>query len=1633
MNDYSILFESDTIDTPAGLSPVVGLTQGPGGVPLSGSGLAGAVYAGVDRIRTISELEDLIVAADSPDLTFTATTLDYHSTENDPTVTEFLGPDGASIMGDGDAVLVDPAGFLMSGYIYIPPGTHEIEVVSDDGFQLVLGGVDFMTFEGTRAADATVRAAEFDGGLYEIDLLYFDNTGRQSFDLKIDGITVDPSALFGSVEEFTNPPAGTEIVAYDAYHPSHFNIDLVDGDDVYTGTDGVDIVDGLGGDDQIAGGLGDDTLFGNYGDDYLEGGDGDDVLDGGRGADMLIGGAGNDLLISRSDTGEQRIGQLAVGNPTRDDPDGEVNMDRQKLYGYEGQPLIGDDIMVGGEGRDTFLFTSLINAKLEIIEKHTRSDGTINWGGVAGENDELHDHWTDYFGIEVIADYNDAEDTIAIIGHTAEICQVEYVDINNDGYDETVITVWSNQSGNCVATGNSTCACMDNQARAGGAHDQDLIGQIIVYGDLVAEDDIQTDAGVTYGIVETIDEVAEALFPDGDVKVTDDGVYGYDTRDDQGNYGAVTGSPWEHIDNPYLDQMQVAGPNAAPLTPTRGNFTPLSQQDVAGQTIQGTDKSETLAPSYAQPGGNGLPGAVGYWSFADAGNGAFEDARGQSTAKAYTLYENQALLRLDGVVAGPKPGVAALSFNGVDEYAYIHHATAHEISQGTIALWVRPDDLGREQMFVTKDQRNSGEGGHFRLGMTDGGGLILRMAPGDGGANRSWETGDGLLSEGDWAHIAVNFTENGVTVYLDGQAIDANAWTSVEGAVPTPDLHTTAFMFNNHEPWVLGADQARTDLNDSAQAFAVDDRRLDDPFDGAIAEFGVWGGTAPGDALSKSEINKLINEGPGTALTAPSGPQPMMDGDDNIRAGQGMDTVYGEAGDDRLWGNAGDDVIEGGYGDDRLNGGVGDDVLDGGRGSDMLIGAGGNDLLISVSDAGEQRIGQLVLGAPSRDAEEGTIDYETLTLQDWDQPLVGDDILFGGAGNDHFYFELRINAKLDIIMKHVNEDRTIDWMGVAGENRFLHDHWVDSLGIEVIADYSAEEDTISVLGHTANVRVDYVNFDSDGDGLADSIVSIIEVYSQQGNGGGAHDEDNLGYIVVHGDLVEEDAIVTDTKVHFGAAKTVDELQEAIAPTGEAKITTDPEGNEIFGYDTRDIAGNPIGTDPEAYSSNPFLTNAERGFMNTTLADQAPLSALLRNDGGVFNGLRYDRIPHQADLAQAAGTWAFTFTADSVGGLERALLSKDHTGFENGGHLDIWIDSSGYLRVRFQSVDGQEELKYKDETIVAGEAYTVAFTFDKNAIQLYVNGALVDTDDPIEGGMLGNTENILVGATSRTRRDIDDNADWFFEGEIGDIVIFDRVLTRTEAILLDSFDGDVDTFYEAAKPPEKTMLAGTAIAESLIGTSAHELINAEAGDDYVEGKLGDDTINGGDGNDTLYGHRGEDRLSGQDGDDFLHGGDQKDVLRGGDGADTLRGGWGGDTLRGGDGDDDLAGQGRDDALYGDAGDDILSGGDGDDVIRLGAGSDTVVFDSRIADQGDRVVDFTKGEDVVAFDTNVFDIGDLDEAFVLGTVAAEADDRLLFDAGTGILLYDADGSGAEAPEIVAKFVNGVPLGVDDLSTL
>ena len=76
-------------------------------------------------------------------------------------------------------------------------------------------------------------------------------------------------------------------------------------------------------------------------------------------------------------------------------------------------------------------------------------------------------------------------------------------------------------------------------------------------------------------------------------------------------------------------------------------------------------------------------------------------------------------------------------------------------------------------------------------------------------------------------------------------------------------------------------------------------------------------------------------------------------GIENIRAGDGDDTLIGSTLANTLEGGAGNDVLDGGIGSDSLAGGLGNDSLFGGNDNDTLLGGAGNNTLDGGAGTGD--------------------------------------------------------------------------------------------------------------------------------------------------------------------------------------------------------------------------------------------------------------------------------------------------------------------------------------------------------------------------------------------------------------------------------------------------------------------------------------------------------------------------------------------------------------------------------------------------------------------------------------------------------------------------------------------------------
>lgn len=879
---------------------------------------------------------------------------------------------------------------------------------------------------------------------------------------------------------------------------------------------------------------------------------------------------------------------------------------------------------------------------------------------------------------------------------------------------------------------------------------------------------------------------------------------------------------------------------------------------------------------------------------------------------------------------------------GSDDYLEVNHRSGLKLAKGTISLGFTTESTRGTYAIISKDARHNNEG-EFTVWVRDG---ELRVTFEQDGKSETVRAEEILIEPDETYHIAVTFGDNGLTLWVNGDlaatetdytdGIDGNsanlviggtrAWTEADKEPHSlfrgEISHVQVFDRQLNEGQIMGlATDVSPVIDDAARMADMMDKLMPTfaqahhaslTFKAILADYGV---SSHGHMMSMPAMQM------GTS------------GNDDVDGTENADAINGMMGDDLIDGLGGNDVLQGYYGNDTLNGDAGNDILDGGHGEDVLNGGAGDDLLISTSDAREPEIAYV----PGRD--EGDPDNELTNGKLYpDQPIPANDVLIGGEGADIFYFQTQINAKKRFVQEHTRDDGTINWHGVAGENDDLHNHWVDALGCEYIMDFSREEgDRIVIEGHTTEIQsIEYG--DEDGDGVVDH--TIITLYSDQGNNGGAHQYDQLGKITVYGDLVTEADIEHTAAPAYGIITSIEDLKEAITPK------------------TNGTSAGPIAPPDDLGSGQRFVT----------AQSDSPVFVV----GGVFDFQPQHRAPlvfdHDKDMETSQGTIAMTISVTNLSG-QSVLFSKDAKDRGEGGHITAYVKDNGDLVVRLQSEDDDEYLVAQG-AIAEDTQYDIVITFGNGGAHLYVDGVRLSSILESTYSMADNSEHLIVGAGgwSNTPGETD-RIGHYFDGTITNFVMYDTQLdavdvpttadappedtriydfTLASATLTRNADGDLVISHgnnTYVVPPEVDTLIFSDIRLVVNGVTVggDEADNIKGSDqeDYLSGKAGADLLDGGEKDDLLEGGSGADTLKGGADDDTLLGNSSADMLYGDSGTDNLAGGSGSDSLHGGKGDDVINGDKGSDGLFGDSGDDLLNGGKGADMLNGGAHDDTLL--------------------------------------------------------------------------------------------
>jgi Ca2+-binding RTX toxin-like protein len=256
----------------------------------------------------------------------------------------------------------------------------------------------------------------------------------------------------------------------------------------------------------------------------------------------------------------------------------------------------------------------------------------------------------------------------------------------------------------------------------------------------------------------------------------------------------------------------------------------------------------------------------------------------------------------------------------------------------------------------------------------------------------------------------------------------------------------------------------------------------------------------------------------------------------------------------------------------------------------------------------------------------------------------------------------------------------------------------------------------------------------------------------------------------------------------------------------------------------------------------------------------------------------DSTPSGTILELENGSIELWFAPDSTGG-EQMLFSKNLPGGPSAGDIEILL-TGDMVATGMQSASST--FAVAGGSVPAGADLHVVFNFGAGGMQLFVNGEPVDNNADFTGGLVGNVEDLGIGAR------VDGGLP--FEGVIDEVAVYDRALTTDE----------IQQLFEGGE--FGSTVIGTAAADTLIGGSDAEELRGRGGDDVVRGGAGDDDLFGGQGGDKLRGGNDDDLMRGGAGDDDLFGSQGRDELRGGGGGDRLNGGSGKDLLTGGTGSD-----------------------------------------------------------------------------------------------------------------------------------
>jgi Ca2+-binding RTX toxin-like protein len=449
--------------------------------------------------------------------------------------------------------------------------------------------------------------------------------------------------------------------------------------------------------------------------------------------------------------------------------------------------------------------------------------------------------------------------------------------------------------------------------------------------------------------------------------------------------------------------------------------------------------------------------------------------------------------------------------------------------------------------------------------------------------------------------------------------------------------------------------------------------------------------------------------------------------------------------------------------------------------------------------------------------------------------------------------------------------------------------------------------------------------------------------------------------------------------------------------GGADILQGLAGNDVYIVDTDDLVleavsgGNDLVASSASYALN---AGAEVEILSTINSGNNVAIALTGNEFG------QTIIGNAGDNFLNGGGGADIL--DGGAGDDVIIVDTDDQVVEAvGGGNDLVASSASYALAAGAEVETLSTINSGNNVAIALTGNEFGQTIIGNAGDNFLNGG--GGADILDGGA-GN-DVIIVDADDQV-------LEAFGEGT-------DLVASSTSYAL--NAGAQVETL--------STINSGNNVAIALTGNELGQTIIGNAGDNFLNGGGGADTLQGLAGNDVYIVDADDLVLEAASGGNDLVASTTSYALNAGAEVETLS-----TTYSGGVGALNLSGNAFGQTIVGNAGANVLDGGMGADTLQGLGGADTFAFTTALGGGNvDAILDFAGGSDKIALDDAVFTglgLGALSaNAFVTGTAAGDADDRIIYNSATGQLFFDADGNGAGAAVLFATLQGNPVLAASD----